>query len=52
MEHHSYIARRRARFQSCDGQQVNIPFGSVLKNQGGFLMWKGQRVCVDTSQPV
>jgi hypothetical protein len=50
MEYHSYIARRRARFKSCDGQQVNIPFGSVLENQGGFLMWHGVRACVDTSQ--
>ena len=50
MEYHSYVARRRARFKSCDGQQVNIPFGSALENQGGFLTWRGVRACVDTSQ--
>ena len=50
MEFRRCIARRRARFMGCDKQRVNIPYGSVLETQGGFLMWKGQRTCVDTSQ--
>lgn len=45
-----YVARRRARFLGCNGQQVNIPYGSILEAQDGFLLWKGQPLCVDTSQ--
>lgn len=48
--HRRYIARRRARFKGCNGQQVNIPYGSTLEAQDGFLLWKGQPLCVDTSQ--
>lgn len=49
MEHHRYVARRRARFKGCAGQQVNIPYGTVLKAQDGILRWKGQLLSVDTS---
>lgn len=45
-----YVARRRARFRGCNGQQVNIPYGSILVAQDGFLLWEGQPLCVDTSQ--
>lgn len=45
-----YVARRRARFKGCNGQQVNIPYGSILVAQDGFLLWEGQPLCVDTSQ--
>ena len=45
-----YVARRRARFIGCNGQQVNIPYGSILEAQDGFLLWEGQPLCVDTSQ--
>ncbi len=48
--HKRYIARRRARFKGCNSQQVNIPYGSILEAQDGFLLWKGQPLCVDTSQ--
>ena len=50
MNHTRYVARRRAKFQGCNGQQVNIPYGSILEAQDGFLLWKGQPLCVDTSQ--
>lgn len=50
MKYRKYIARRRARFKGCNGQQVNIPYGSVLETQDGFLLWNGEAVCVDTSQ--
>ena len=49
MEHERFIARRRARFVGIDGR-VNIPYGTVLSNQGGFLMHKNQRVCAVGSQ--
>ncbi len=50
MTHKIYVARRRAKFKGCNGQQVNIPYGSILEAQDGFLLWKGQPLCVDTSQ--
>ena len=50
MSHKIYVARRRAKFKGCNGQQVNIPYGSILEAQDGFLLWKGQPLCVDTSQ--
>lgn len=50
MAHKIYVARRRARFKGCNGQQANIPYGSILEAQDGFLLWKGQPLCVDTSQ--
>ena len=50
MFHKTYVARRRARFKGCNGQQVNIPYGSILEAQDGFLLWEGQPLCVDTSQ--
>lgn len=49
MEYSRYVARRRARFKGCEGQQVNIPYGTVLEAQDGFLLWEGKRLCVDTS---
>ncbi len=49
MEYSQYVARRRARFKGCEGQQVNIPYGTVLEAQDGFLLWEGKRLCVDTS---
>jgi hypothetical protein len=29
---------------------VNIPYGSILDTQDGFLLWKGQPLCVETCQ--
>ena len=49
MEHKRYIARRRARFDGIDGK-VNIPYGTVLSNQGGFLIHQNKRVCTMSSQ--
>lgn len=49
MEHKRYIARRRARFVGIDGR-VNIPYGTVLSNQGGFLIHQNKRICTVSSQ--
>lgn len=49
MPQNKYIARKRARFKALCGP-VNIPFGTTLINQGGFLIWRDQRICTDTSQ--
>lgn len=44
VEHERFIARRRARFDGIDGK-VNIPYGTALTCQDGFLMHKTS-VCV------
>lgn len=49
VEHERFIARRRARFDGIDGK-VNIPYGTVLSNQGGFLIHQNKRVCTVSSQ--
>lgn len=49
MEHKRYIARRRARFDGISGK-VNIPYGTVLQQQDGFLMHQFQRICAIGSQ--
>ena len=49
VEHERFIARRRARFDGIDGK-VNIPYGTALTCQDGFLMHKNQRVCAVGSQ--
>ena len=49
MEYKRYITRKRAKFDGLSGP-VNIPYGTALENEGGFLMWKGGRVCLPTSQ--
>lgn len=49
MAHTRYVARRRAKFQSCSGQ-VNIPYGTALENQGGTLFLNGKPLCYVTSQ--
>lgn len=50
MRHKTYIARRQAKFKGCNGQQVNIPSGSILETQDGFLLWRGRPACAETSQ--
>lgn len=45
----AYITRKRARFNSLNGQ-VNIPYGTALICQDGFLMHQNKRVCGITSQ--
>lgn len=49
MQYENYLARKRARFEGICGH-VNIPYGTALTVQGGFIMWKGQQVCGITSQ--
>ena len=49
MEHENYITRKRAKFEAICGH-VNIPYGTALINQGGFLMWNGKQICGITSQ--
>lgn len=44
-----YVARKRARFKS-GGKKVNIPWGTVLEEQGGFLIYQGKHLCAVTSQ--
>ena len=43
MEYKTYITRKRAKFNAICGP-VNIPYGTALENQGGFLMHQGQQV--------
>ena len=50
MKHKTYIARKRARFKAGCGENVNIPYGTALTVQGGFLVWKNKLMCADTSQ--
>ena len=40
-----YVTRKRARFKSILGIDVNIPWGAVLEEQGGLLFWRGAAVC-------
>lgn len=49
MEHKRFVARRRARFDGIDGK-VNIPYGTALTCQDGFLTHENQRVCAVGSQ--
>lgn len=49
-QHNTYIARKRARFKAGCGENVNIPYGTTLTVQGGFLVWKNKLICADTSQ--
>lgn len=50
MKHETYIARKRARFKAGCGENVNIPYGTALTVQGGFLVWRNKLMCADTSQ--
>lgn len=49
MEYRSYIARRRARFDSISGP-VNIPWGTPLGAEEGFILLDGRPICTTTSQ--
>lgn len=49
-QHNTYIARKRARFKAGCGENVNIPYGTTLTVQGGFLVWKNKLICSTTSQ--
>ena len=45
-----YVTRKRARFKSILGIDVNIPWGAVLHEQDGLLFFNGAPVCTTTSQ--
>lgn len=49
MEHKNYVVKKRAKFKGISGD-VNIPYGTHLEAQNGFLMLDGKPVCVATSQ--
>lgn len=49
MKANNYITRKRARFEAICGQ-VNIPYGTVLVCQGGFLVWNNLPVCSANSK--
>lgn len=49
MEYKTYVCRKRARFKAICGQ-VNIPYGTTLNGQGGFLILNNLPVCSATSQ--
>ena len=42
MEYKTYVCRKRARFKAICGQ-VNIPYGTTLNGQGGFLIMGQER---------
>ena len=48
MEYKTYVCRKRARFKAICGQ-VNIPYGTTLNGQGGFLILNDLPVCSATS---
>ena len=49
MEYKTYVCRKRARFKAICGQ-VNIPYGTTLNGQGGFLILNDLPMCSATSQ--
>lgn len=49
VEYKNYVAKKRAKFEGISGS-VNIPYGTRLENQDGFLMLNGKPVCAATSQ--
>lgn len=51
MQYKNYLCRKRARFDGISGQ-VNIPYGTALICQDGFLMHQNKPLCGITSQNV
>ena len=49
MQYKNYLCRKRARFDGISGQ-VNIPYGTALICQDGFLMHQNKPLCGITSQ--
>ena len=47
--YNSFFCRKRAKFPGIDGP-VNIPYGTVLDCQDGFLIHKCKKVCAAESQ--
>lgn len=49
MQYKNYLCRKRVRFDGISGQ-VNIPYGTALICQDGFLMHQNKPLCGITSQ--
>lgn len=49
MQYKNYLCRKRARFDGISGQ-VNIPYGTALICQDGFLMHQNKPLCGIASQ--
>ena len=49
MQYKNHLCRKRARFDGISGQ-VNIPYGTALICQDGFLMHQNKPLCGITSQ--
>ena len=49
MQYKNYLCRKRARFDGIS-DQVNIPYGTALICQDGFLMHQNKPLCGITSQ--
>ena len=49
MQYKNYLCRKRARFDGISGQ-VNIPYGTALICQDGFLLHQNKPLCGITSQ--
>mgnify|MGYP000262767717 CR=1 FL=1 len=49
VNHKRYITRKRARIEGICGK-VNIPYGTALETEDGYLLYEGSRLCVVTSQ--
>lgn len=49
MQYKNYLCRKRARFDGISGQ-ANIPYGTALICQDGFLMHQNKPLCGITSQ--
>lgn len=45
MKCHNYITIKRAKFKGIDEEFVNIPFGTELQVQKGFVMHNGRKIC-------
>lgn len=44
-----YICRKRAKFNALCGR-VNIPYGTIVSSESGFLFLDGSPICTETSQ--
>ena len=49
VNHKRYITRKRARIEGICGK-VNIPYGTALETEDGYLLYEGSRLCAVTSQ--
>lgn len=49
MKYEFYIAKKRIRTKGICGV-VNIPYGTILPSEGGFILFHGKKLCAVTSQ--